>query len=193
MSILTDGKCRGCLFCKSGKETEVIQRFQSAYPDSRAIFPTFTRYRRSKDSAVEERVPLLPGYVFFELEATWASAGASEASAQRLQDVEDRLLTFSRTANVLKLLRYNDQDWRLHGSDDAFARMLFDAGGNIAVSQAYFDEGDRIRILNGFLKDYEGCVTRVNRKKRMVEVGVDFQEKKMCMWLGYELVEAVKR
>ena len=60
----------------------------------------------------------------------------------------------------------------------------------LLISTIFF--GDRIRILSGFLKDYEGCVTRVNRKKRTVEVCVDFQDKKVSMQLGYELVSAVK-
>ena len=187
MDNRTDNRCRGCFFCRGGKEADVVRRFRDAFPDARAIFPTCTRYRRTKDSAVEEHVPLLPGYVFFEVAAARRAAPAP-LSVQRLQAIEDALLAFSRRAHVLKLLRYTNQDWRLQGSDDAFAKVLFDAGGNIGLSQAYFDEGDRIRVLSGFLKDYTGSVTRVNRKKRTVEVCVDFQDKKVCMWLGYELV-----
>lgn len=194
MCIMTDGKARGCFFCRSGKETEVVQRFSSAFPNFRAIFPTCTRYRRMKDGAIEEHVPLLPGYVFFETNDSQETAASlqDDTPAPSFQDIENSLMAFSRTAHVLKLLHYTNQDWRLHGSDDAFARLLFEAEGNIDISQAYFDEGDRIRILSGFLKDYEGCVTRVNRKKRIVEVCVDFQDKKVSMQLGYELVSAVK-
>ena len=92
---------------------------------------------------------------------------------------------------VIKLLRYSDGDWRLHDSDDQFAKLLFDAGGNIGISRASFDEGNRIRILEGFLKDYEGSIVRVNRKTRTVEVRVDFQGKKISLWLGYELVMGI--
>ena len=46
-------------------------------------------------------------------------------------------------------------------------------------------------MLDGFLKDYEGYITRVNRRKKTVEVTIDLQRKKAIMWLGYELVEAV--
>ena len=67
--------------------------------------------------------------------------------------------------------------------------MLFDTTGNIGLSQAFFDKGDRIRILNGFLKDYEGYITSVNRKNKTVKVAIDLQGKKVTMQLGYELVE----
>ena len=194
MCIQNDNVCRGCFFCRSGTETEIVQRFRNEFPDSRAIFPTYTRYRRTKDGAFEEHVPLLPGYVFFEMEIVEGTIPSARngASAQRSMDAEIVLLNFCHTAHVLKLLRYTNQDWRLHGSDDTFAKVLFEAEGNIDTSQAYFDEGDRIRILSGFLKDYEGSITRVNRKNRTVEVCVDLQDKKVTMKLGYELVSAVK-
>lgn len=176
---------RGCFFCKSGKESDVIKHFFMAFPDGEAISPTRTRIRRVHDAAIEERVPLLPGYVFFQI---------TENEREVVETIDANLialLQFARIDSVLKLLRYSDGTWRLFGSDDLFAEMLFKSGGNIELSQAYFDRGNRIRILDGFLKDYEGQITSVNRKKKTVEVTVDLQGKRVIMWLGYELVEAV--
>ena len=187
---MTDNKCRGCFFCRNGKEAEVVQRFHATFPDSRAIFPTCTRYWRAKKEAVEYQVPLMPGYVFFEMDASQTDVPSPQVDDryQYLQSIDASLVDFSRSAHVLKLLRYANDGWRLQGSDDAFVQTLCSVEGNIGISQARFDEGDRIRILNGFLKDYEGCITRVNRKARTVEVSIDFHEKKVRMWLGYELV-----
>lgn len=179
------GKSRGCLFCKSGKEADVIDRFRTTFPTGEAIFPTRTRIRRVHDAAIEERVPLLPGYVFFQIaEQEPEATGVADA-------ILVTLLEFSRIDSVLKLLRYSDGTWRLFGPDDEFAEMLFKSGGNIGLSTAYFDKGNRIKILDGFLKDYEGYITNVNRKKKTVEVTVNLQGKRAIMWLGYELVEAV--
>ncbi len=171
---------RGCFFCKSGKEQDVARQFERAFPDGKALVPTRSRYRRVRDTAIEERVTLLPGYVFFEL------------AAERVRDLETALPAFSHTDSVLKLLRYTDGGWRLRDYDDRFARLLFEAGGNIGISQACFDVNKRIRILGGFLKDYEGSIVRVNRKARTVEVRVDLQGKKVSMRLGYEMVSAVE-
>ena len=177
---------RGCYFCKSGKEADVIQRFNITFPNGMAIAPTRTRIRRTCDAAIEEHVPLLPGYVFFQITE-------DESGAQATPDaLLSGLLDFSRIDSVLRLLRYSDGTWRLLGSDNVFARMMFEAGGNIGLSQACYDEGNRIRILNGFLKDYEGYITNVNRKKKTVEVTVDLQGKKVILWLGYELVASVE-
>ena len=187
---MSDSKWRGCFFCKSGKEAEVVQRFHSAFPDSWVIFPTCTRYWRTKKEAVEYQVPLMPGYVFFEVDASQAGIPSTmdDICYQDQRSIDASLLDFSRSAHVLKLLRYANDGWRLQGSDDAFVQTLFSVEGNIDVSKACFDEGDRIRILSGFLKDYEGCITRVNRKARTVQVSMNFHEKNVSMWLGYELV-----
>lgn len=170
---------RGCLFCRTGKEAEVIQRFKRCFLDGRALTPTRTRYRRRSGTAIEERVPLLPGYVFFEI----------KESAEDLTETELALRQFVRTDGVIKLLKYTDGCWQLHGFDDQFAKLLFNGHENIGLSQAWFDEGKRIRILSGFLKDYEGAISRVNKKKKTVEIQIDLQGKKVSLWLGYELVE----
>jgi transcription antitermination factor NusG len=132
----------------------------------------------------------MPGYVFFEMDASQVDLPSSlgDDRYQRLQPIDASLLDFSRSAHVLKLLRYANDGWRLQGADDAFVQTLFSVEGNIDISQARFDEGDRIRILSGFLKDYEGCITRVNRKARTVEVSMNFNDKNLRMCLGYELV-----
>ena len=196
---MSGNKERGCLFCRTGKEVEVVQRFSMSFPDCRAIVPTRTRIRRSADAVQEDNVPLLPGYVFFEMDESQCVSGddsdkpdAAEPDNRGQTPADAVLQRFVRENGVLKLLRYTDGDWRLHGSDDLFAEMLLRTGGNINVSQAYYDEGNRIRILSGFLKDYEGCITRVNRKTRTAEIHVDFHGKNVTMWLGYELLEAVK-
>lgn len=176
---------RGCFFCKGGREADVIRHFNTAFPNGRAIAPTRTRIRRSHGVAIEERIPLLSGYVFFEL----SEDEAPEAGT--LDPVLMALVEISKDDSVLKLLKYSGGEWRLLGSDDLFAEMLFNTEGNIGLSQAYFDRGDRIRVLDGFLKDYEGNITSVNRKNRTVEVTADLQGKKVIMRLGYELVMSV--
>lgn len=177
---------RGCFYCRNGKENEVIQRFGMSFPDAKAISPIRIKYRRTKEGATEEKVRLLPGYVFFQM---------TEYGPQLVDGVDELLVAlnlFTRTENVIRLLRYSDGGWRLFGADDLFAEMLFKADGTIGLSQAYFDKGDRIRILEGFLKNYEGNITSVNRKHKLVDVVVDLQGKRVTMRLGYELVEPVQ-
>ena len=165
----------GCVFCRSGQEAEVIRQMGLLFPEVRAIAPVKTRLRRAGGTVKEERVTLLPGYVFFE-------AG---------EDLPMRRIT--RADSVLRLLTYNDGDWRLHGYDDQFAGMLFKANGVIGLSTAFFDEGDRIRIVDGFLKEHEGSIVRVNRRARTAQIRISLQDKQISIWLGYELMERAER
>ena len=167
----------GCFFCRSGQEKDVVQRFEMALPEGKAMFPTRSRIRRKGDIATEDIVPLLPGYVFFEVTH---------------DDVEDELSRLLRTDSILRLLRYSDGRWQLMSSDEQFAALLFETGGHIGISQVFFDEGKKIRIISGFLKNYEGSINRINKKTRTVEVQIDLQGKKTFLWLGYELVEPIQ-
>lgn len=167
----SDGPWRGCIFCKAGREKNVVQAMRIYVPELRAVAPVKLRSRRMGRTSKEERVALIPGYIFFESDEPVLSV--------KLTKLED----------VLRLLRYPDGDWHLTGYDDQFARMIFDNNGEIGFSKAVFDEGNRIHIVDGFLKDHEGSITRVNRRARTTEVLIDFQGKKISMWLGYELIE----
>lgn len=162
------GPFRGCLFCKAGREQRVVQLF----PEGAALFPTKVRYRRMGGQAIEEQTPLLPGYVFFET-----------------ADPDFDLRQLKWPNDILKLLSYGDGAWQLHGYDAQFAEMLFREKGRIGLSLACFDEGDRIRIVDGFLKAYEGAIIRVNRRAKTAQVSIPFQEKNITMWLGFELIE----
>ena len=91
---------RGCLFCKGGLEKKVVRTLAILYPELHAIAPERMRIRREQGKVIEERVILLPGYVFFE-------------------SMEPELsMNLSRQENVLRLLTYPDGDWHLRGYDD---------------------------------------------------------------------------
>lgn len=97
------------------------------------------------------------------------------------------ILRFPRT-DVLRILMENDQDWRLTGSDYEFAEWLFSYDGCISFSTAY-REGDRIRIVSGPLKDMEGMISRIDKRRRSGQVTVKFNQRDVKLWLGFDLIE----
>ncbi|MDO4867175.1 MAG: hypothetical protein Q4C10_11530 [Clostridia bacterium] len=170
-TLSRDSEQYGCLFCRTGREESVIRQLEKRFPGIEAIAPVKLRRRRMGGMLVDERVSLFPGYVFF-------------------RNVE--LATFglmNRLEHVLRLLTYRDGTWWLHGWDEQLARRLFEAGGVVGYSTAYFDEGQRIHILEGFLKDHEGSITRVNRRAKTAEVRVDLHGKQFYVWLGFEVID----
>lgn len=162
---------RGCLYCYSGNTDRAIEAFKGFYPHIRLVYPLKKRYRRMAGTLVEETVPLIPGYLFFETE----------------EDLPREKL--ARTDYLLRLLTYTNGEWLLRGSDDRFAGMMFEQGGRIGYSKAYYDNDRRLRILDGFLKNYEDSIVRVNHRAKTAEIGITFQEKPIYLWLGFELDE----
>lgn len=165
-----DALAYGCLFGLTGDEDAVIRALVDRHPGVEAISPKRVRIRRAGGVGTEEQVTLFPGYVFFRVRA------ADPDFTPKVWRLPARLLT------------YDDGVWQLHGADAQIAQAFFEAGGVVKLSTAYY-EGDRIRILDGFLKNYEGSIARVNHRARTAEIKVQFQDKTLSLWLGFELVE----
>lgn len=160
----------GCLFCRTGCEKSISEEINRTNQEVYAFVPSKLRYRRFAGQAVEEEVILFPGYVFF----------AASTDFLAFQFLEHKL--------VYRILCMNEGNWQLAGADRAFAKRLYESKGTIGFSHAYY-EGDRIRILDGFLKAHEGEIIRVNKRAQTAQIKVDFDGKSVLVWLGYELIE----
>ena len=93
-----------------------------------------------------------------------------------------------RLPDILRVLCSGDGDWHLAGTDLIMAKALFSEDGVVGFSWAFF-EGDRIRIADGFLKQYEGQIIRVNKRAKTAQIRVKFEGKTLSLWLGYELID----
>ena len=158
----------GCLFCRVGSEQRVADDLKEKNPAIEAIAPMKLRYHRKNQT--DERMILFPGYVFIRA------------------DADCNLFQESRHRYVYRVLSDAEHDWRLSGSDASMAQRLFEVNGVIDYSKAYY-ENDRIRIADGFLKDYEGDIVRVDRRSRTVQIRVRLPEREVLVWLGFELLE----
>lgn len=159
----------GCLFCMTGREHRIAEVLGEKNPDAFLFVPEKLRLRREMGVAHEERVILFPGYVFFSVPK------GGELKRLHVEKLACRLLGEA------------DDEWRLQGSDRLLVEKLRREEGLIGFSKAWY-EGDRIRIQEGFLKEYEGNIIRVNRRARTAQVEIDFQGKKVSAWLGFELM-----
>lgn len=164
----------GCIFCRTGKEknlTEAIERYD---PTIRAIAVEKLRRRRMGHTFVREVVPVFPGYIFFRADAGY--------DVQKLSAQQD----------FYRLLRTPDGAWQLRGTDERFARMLFEQQGVLGFSRAYY-ENDRIRIVDGVLKNYEGRIIRVNRRAQTAQIALNVCSRPVTVWLGFELMNPCER
>lgn len=162
----------GCVFCRTGKEAETVVRLEHSFPGLKAVATKKLRYRRLHGVAHEESAILFPGYVFF-------------ATGMHLRSRE-----VAQVENVIRLLCDGEGHWQLVGEDKVIAEKLLSTGGTIGFSTAYY-EGDNIRIVDGFLKEYEGSIIRVNHRAKTLQIKVVIGEKELKVWLGFELVKNV--
>lgn len=163
----------GIVFCITGKEFTVARRLERNIPGLRALSPIKLRYRRMSGIAQEEKVILFPGYVFI----------------RTTEDIDTRGMC--QDQDVLRLLYADieEKDWHLTGQDRAIAEEFFRIDGVIGLSKAFFDEGDRIHIMDGFLKDYEGQIIRVNKRAKTAEISIKLAGKIIDIWLGFENIQ----
>ena len=160
-----------CAFCSTGYEGKL-----SAVLDTcglRAISATTERLvvRGGVERLV--RRSLLPGYVLFEAP----------------EELGDQLLAeLKRRPYFLSLLTYQDGGRELRGADLEFIGWLRAHDGVMSVSTVY-KEGDRIKVASGPLKDYEGCIVSVNRKRRCVAIQLGGNSVMRRIWCSIEYLE----
>lgn len=170
MSNLNPGEAFGCIFCRTGNEVQLARSLQREHPEIRVLSASKVRMRRQGKMLIEEQVSLFPGYLFF----------------RAADDFDIRPLIYRE--DVFCILHDSRGDWHLKGEDESFARSLFEQNGVIGLSKAYY-EGDRIRIVEGMLKQYEGRILRVNRRSHTAQVCVGVAGQEVTVWLGFELID----
>ncbi len=101
--------------------------------------------------------PLFPGYVFME------TPRLERAAIEALKTVK----------GFYHFLFDNASPQKLQGNDLTYYSCFRNDGEVLGISQAHFDENQRIKIINGPLLGFEGKIIRVNRRCKRVTVEID--------------------
>ena len=160
----------GCLFCATGKEWAVAERVSASNLVLRAVTARQEKYKSNNGKKFRMESVIFPGYVFFE-----AANGAQPLRG--LRQIE----------GVIRVLTVDGSQWKLTGNDAAFAQYLFEYDGLLGFSKAYQD-GDKIRIISGPLKDMEGLIRRIDKRGRSGQVVLNFNGRQVPVWLGFDLI-----
>ena len=168
---LHDEMAYGCLFCITGNEMAVANQIQFLYPTRRAVAARQEKFKSVNGKKFKVEAVLLPGYVFFQ------------APRNMLY------LPWLRLPDVIRVLKL-DGAWQLFGDDERFAKWIFQYDGLLGFSKAY-KEGERIRIHSGPLKDMEGQIQRIDKRGRSGQVALEFDNKTIMVWLGFDLLDSV--
>ena len=158
-----------CLFCKAGQEQNVIRMLEER--GARPLAPLAVHVRPGQRGMERVRRRLLPGYVFFE------------------QAQEPDWPGIVRHSAVLRILHYQDETPELRGTDLNFVRWLEVHEGIVDVSEVV-KVGTKIAFVSGPLMGMEGQVLKVNKGRRLVQIGVgDEGHLFHAIWCAIEYVQ----
>ena len=147
-----------CIMVKTGGEDKFKDRAAeklalSGY-DSKFYFFKKQMHTRNGASFME---PLFPGYVFMEI-----------GSLER-----ETIEALKRVSGFYHFLFDNANPQKLKGNDLIYYSAFRQSGEVLGVSCARFDEKQRIKIVEGPLKGFEGKIIRVNRRCKRVTVEIE--------------------
>lgn len=160
-----------CVFCLAGTENTVIRRIE-AQQLGQALSPRKIKPMKIQGRWVDREALLMPGYIFVYSE--------EETSFQALR----------ATDGVIRVLTYNERDdaGYLLNEDLNFALRIRREDGVWKKLDA-IQEGDFIRITDGALKEMQGKVVAMNRRRHTVQIEMSFLGDLRRIWLGYEITE----
>jgi transcriptional antiterminator NusG len=160
-----------CLWCETGCENRVGAGLEKL---GCRVIPA-----KSEELVVHRGISkkvwrqLLPGYVLFE-----SGEPLSPLTWKRIFGDE----------HIYKALNYTDGTRELRGNDLHFVRMLAKRYGRLPISKA-IAEGTKIKIVEGPLKELEGRIIKVNKRRRCAEIEIDTGGMINKIWLGFQFVE----
>ena len=147
-----------CIMVKTGSEEKfkesAIQKL-AQFGNSSSFYFLKKQMRARNGSVFME--PLFPGYVFME------TCCLERSTIEVLKSVK----------GFYHFLFDNSAPQKLQGNDLNYYICFRNEGEILRISQAKFDENQRIKIINGPLLGLEGKIIRVNRRCKRVTVEID--------------------
>jgi transcriptional antiterminator NusG len=118
--------------------------------------------------------PIFPSYVFLQ------SAAVDP----------DLYAGLKRTPGFVRFLPSNETIGPLEHKDQALLSHFLSFGEVVEKSAAYFDENRRIRVISGPLKNLEGMIVRVDRRKGRARVRLELYEDSFEVDFGFEALDS---
>jgi len=160
----------------TGKEDEFAKRVASVPGlESKALVPKRVLPPKRGEKAGNEIRTLFPGYVFLAIDS--GTIDAEQRWAIRSTRFFVRTLPSSAEPRPLK-----EKDRRLLAHFMSFGKVA-------DISKVRFDLDDRIVVIEGPLKDLEGLIVKVDKRKRRAKIRLDMCENSFLVDMGFEILD----
>ena len=158
---------------QSGKEEYVKNFLSKNFSGITPFLPKRILLERRRGRMERTVKPLFPGYLFFT-----GSFTPEELILMHKAAFFKRFLQNERGEYAVVSQREMDFLFTLTGGSDF-----------VDISDAAFDENDRIRVISGPLKEMEFSITKVDRRRQRVTAIIEFFNEFREITLSYDVIE----
>ena len=160
---------------KTRSEGNFLERAESKFDEGGARFFWLRRSLRIRKRGdwIETLAPIFPGYIFVDAE----------------EILPEFYLKLKSISGFLRFLQSNDNIEPLSENDRKLLLHFLSFGQVVEKSTVYFDKGNRIRVISGPLKELEGKIIKVDRRKGRAKVKLDMFENSFLIDFGFEALE----
>jgi transcription termination/antitermination protein NusG len=162
----------------TGHEQKFIDQIKSFLPQESNVqqFIFLQRELRVQRHGVikNELLPLFPGYIFLETE--------------KELDPDSRMI-MRKSEYFYRFLKNNQNVTPLADNDLKILLHFMDFGEKAGPSSVYFDENQRIIVVEGPLKGLEGFIIKVDKRKKRAKIRINFEESPIIMDLSFDLID----
>jgi len=141
--------------------------------EAQLIWPRRSLRIRRAGAWHESLAPIFSGYVF--LQADYIDA--------------ELFATLKRAPGFIRFLLSNENIVPLERKDQELLSHFLSFGEVVEKSVAFFDENRRIRVVSGPLKNLEGMIVRVDRRKGRAKVRLEMYDNSFEVDFGFEALE----
>ena len=165
---------------RSSGEAQFIERITKTMQEladcQRFIYLRRNITIRKKGISKAEIRPIFPGYIFIE--------------TQNLEKLFDSNLysIIRHTPNFYRFLPSNQKIVALEGNDLKILEHFMTAGEIVGHSKVYFDDNDRIVVVEGPLQGLEGNIIKVDRRRKRAKIELEFENNKVRCDLSFDLI-----
>ena len=119
--------------------------------------------------------PIFPGYVFLSAETI---------STELYWKIK-------RTEGFYRFLKNNQEIEPLGGQDREILLHFLSFGEVVAKSKAYYDENQRIVVVQGPMKGLEGSIEKVDRRRKRAKIRLILYKDSFLVDFGFDIIKAV--
>jgi transcriptional antiterminator NusG len=162
---------------KTRGEEKFIKLFKARHPEITMpiYFPKREMKERHGEETVRRTLSIFPGYIFIEMSET--------------EKIQQYQWAFRRTDGFFRFLHSNQKIVPLEGRDlEIVLHFIKTPGGVAGISKIYFNENDKIVVMEGPLKGMEGKVVKIDKRKGRAKIKLDLYDDAYLVDLAFEVI-----